>query len=193
MKWLLFSGIMGLLFFLGACEENSRSPIEVQMYNPAGDRIGTATLTEQSDGVNAKLSLEGLEPGFHGIHVHEKPLCEGPDFKSAGSHVNPENKEHGLMHPKGAHLGDLPNIEAGSDGTVNTELIISGATLMDGKNSILKDDGTSLVVHEKQDDGISQPAGESGARIGCGKIQVDNKGNVEPAPTDPTESNKEKE
>ncbi|WP_186576423.1 superoxide dismutase family protein [Aquibacillus kalidii] len=183
--------IISLCIFLVACQTDERTPIDVTMYNISNDAIGTATLSEQPDGVKVKLSLEGLEEGFHGIHVHEYPKCEAPDFKTAGNHFNPEGKEHGLMHPEGSHLGDLPNIEVDSDGIVEAELTLSGATLMDGKNSLLRQDGTSLIIHATKDDGISQPAGEAGERVACGKISLDEK-NSNP-PTDPTESNKEKE
>ncbi|WP_068672774.1 superoxide dismutase family protein [Oceanobacillus sp. Castelsardo] len=183
---------------LASCSNGeSESTRTVEMYNGAGDMVGAATLNEMPDGVQVKLKLEGLTPGLHGIHVHEYPLCEGPDFKSAGSHLNPEGNEHGLMHPEGAHLGDLPNIEADSDGLVDAELMLSGATLSEGKNSILKGDGTSLVVHESQDDGVSQPAGNSGARIMCGEIKAEpnssSDANTEDTPTDPTETNEKQE
>ncbi|WP_324777882.1 superoxide dismutase family protein [Virgibacillus senegalensis] len=181
------------LLLLMGCQEDIRSPLKVDMLNSDGDSLGTAELSEQADGVQVKLSLEGLEPGYHGIHVHEFPKCDGPDFTSAGSHLNPEGKDHGLMHPEGAHLGDLPNVEVAEDGVAEAELTLSGATLTDGKNSLLKEDGTSLVLHESQDDGVSQPAGESGARIACGKIQIEQQSEAGQSPTDPTEDNQEKE
>ncbi|MBM7570920.1 superoxide dismutase family protein [Aquibacillus albus] len=184
--------VMVSVFFLVSCQEQERSPIEVDMYNSDDDVIGTATLTEQSGGVKVQVSVEGLEPGLHGIHVHEFPKCDSPDFKSAGSHLNPQGKQHGLMHPEGAHLGDLPNIEAGEDGTVDIELTLSEATLMEGKNSLMKNEGTSLIIHEKQDDGVSQPAGDAGARVACGKITLSESNNPD-SPTDPTESNEEEE
>lgn len=177
-----------LLLFLTACQPNDETSRTVNMYNSDGDMIGTAKLNERPEGVLIKLKLEGLEPGFHGIHVHEFAKCKGPAFKSAGSHVNPEGNEHGLMHPKGAHLGDLPNIEADSGGLADAELMLPKATLLDGKNSLIEGGGTSLVITAGQDDGVSQPSGDSGPRIACGKISNDdqNPGN---SPTDPTQSN----
>ncbi|MBO8156729.1 MAG: superoxide dismutase family protein [Bacillaceae bacterium] len=161
------------------------------MYNAAGDSLGTAKLTEQSDGVQIKLKLEGLTPGFHAIHVHEFPKCEGPDFKSAGNHFNPDSKKHGLMHPEGSHLGDLPNIEVGGDGTVDAEMMINKATLKDGKNSLLSGEGTSLIIHAGQDDGVSQPAGNAGERIACGKIQLE-EADKDDEPQNPAETGEEK-
>lgn len=189
MRLNLLSYFFISLILFSACS-NEVSEKKVDMYNSSGDMVGTATLSEQSDGVNIKLKLEGLSPGFHGIHVHEYPKCDGPDFISAGNHLNPEGKEHGLMHPEGAHLGDLPNIKADSDGLVTDELILSEATLSEGKKSLLQGDGTSLIITSEKDDGVSQPGGDSGSRIICGKIMskktAEEKGR---APTDPTQYN----
>ncbi|MCT2535864.1 superoxide dismutase family protein [Aquibacillus koreensis] len=191
MKKLSFALVLVLLL-LASCQSDDRSPLDLTIYNSSDDSIGTVKLSEESDGVKVEVSVEGLEPGLHGIHVHEFPTCEGPDFKSAGNHFDTEGNEHGLMHPDGAHLGDMPNIEVGEDGTVEAELTLSGATLTDGKNSLLQQDGTSIVIHEKQDDGVSQPAGDAGNRIACGVISL-SEGNQGEAPTDPTESNEEEE
>ncbi|MBM7554861.1 superoxide dismutase family protein [Thalassobacillus pellis] len=182
-------GLSFAILLLSSCQQSERTSLKVGMYNPAGDMIGTAKLTERPEGVEVKLSVEGLEAGPHGFHVYEFPKCEAPDFKSAGNHFNPTSKIHGLMNPEGAHIGDLPNVEADGSGMVDTEVMIREATLKDGKYSLLKGDGTSLIITEDQDDGFSQPAGDSGNRIACGLIQIqDNK----EMPTDPTEQNKKK-
>lgn len=185
---LLFT--IGLLFIFG-CQANSETTREIEMYNGVGDMVGTATFTEHPDGVEIKLKVEGLSPGFHGIHIHELPKCEGPDFKSAGNHLNPDGKEHGLLHPKGPHLGDLPNIEADGSGQVDVELMVAEATLLEGKKSLLRDEGTSLIITEGQDDGMSQPSGNSGARLICGEIKRKAGDKSTESPTDPTESDRE--
>ncbi|MFD2628979.1 superoxide dismutase family protein [Oceanobacillus kapialis] len=182
-----------LILFLTACQTNAEKMSTVDMYNASGDMIGTVALSEQEDGVQVKVKLEGLKPGFHGIHVHEFPKCEGPDFTTAGNHYNPEGKEHGLMHPDGPHLGDLPNIEADAGGLVDAELMLPGATLMEGKNSLLKEDGTSFVVQEGPDDGLTQPGGGGGVRIACGELKTNPEETTEESPTDPTEFNEEQE
>lgn|SRR5690625_438685 len=182
-----------LLLLLPACKSSNQTIQEIELYNVNADMVGTATFTEQPDGVNIKLKVEGLTPGFHGIHIHEFPKCEQPHFQSAGNHLNPERKEHGLMHPQGAHLGDLPNIEADSSGFVDEELMLAGATLLDGKESILQNDGTSLIITEEKDDGVSQPAGDSGGRIICGVLtETSNTDSKEP-PSDPAEDNEEED
>lgn len=179
---------LAILIILSACMQAGETTQKIDMYNTAGDLVGTATFNEQPDGVKIKIKVEGLTPGFHGIHLHEFAKCEGPDFKTAGNHFNPEGKEHGLMHPEGAHIGDLPNIEVDSTGMVEAELIVQEATLLEGKNSILQNDGTSLIIDQDQDDGVSQPSGNSGPRLICGVLD---KGETKDkqSPTDPTEFN----
>jgi len=44
-------------------------------------------------------------------------------------------------------------------------------TLSDGANSIFHDGGTAIVIHAKEDDYKTDPAGNSGPRIACGVIQ----------------------
>ncbi|GAA0500204.1 superoxide dismutase [Cu-Zn] [Salinibacillus aidingensis] len=182
-----------ILMALTACQDESRSPIEIDMYNPDGDSLGKATLAEDPNGVKITLNLSGLKPGLHGIHVHEFPKCDGPDFKSAGNHLNPDSKLHGLMHPEGPHLGDMPNIEADPDGKLSdVEVTVQEATLKDGKKSLLKGEGTSLIITEEQDDGITQPAGNSGKRMACGKITL-GESNESETPSNPADDGPQKE
>lgn len=185
--------ILIIILLLAGCQSDAETNRNVDIYNSDGDMIGTAGFSEQPDGVQIKLKLEALEPGFHGIHVHEYPNCEGPDFTTAGNHFNPEGKQHGLMHPKGPHLGDLPNIEADGGGLVEAELMLAGATLLEGKNSLLQGEGTSLIIDESQDDGVSQPSGNSGVRIACGEIKTDPNSDSTESPTDPTQFNEKQE
>lgn len=183
-----------MLFLLSGCLLPHANSEMVEMYNADGDRVGTARLNETDGGVAVTVEVEGLNPGFHAIHVHEYGKCEGPDFSSSGNHFNPDGKEHGLLRTDGPHLGDLPNIEADEDGNVKEELVIAEATLKKGKNSLITNDGTSLIIHDGVDDGMSQPAGDSGDRIICGAIKNDSQsGDREEAPTDPTESNDKQE
>ncbi|HEY4602216.1 MAG TPA: superoxide dismutase family protein [Cerasibacillus sp.] len=181
--------VLFVIGFLTACSP-SISSIDVDMYNASGDYMGKVMLSEGEEGVLIKLKVEGFTPGFHGIHIHEFPKCDGPDFKSAGNHLNPEGKKHGLLHPDGSHLGDLPNVEADGSGLIDTEVTLSGATLKEGKTSLLKGEGTSLIITEGEDDGMTQPSGESGARLVCGKIIHPKHQSPGESPSDPTEEGK---
>lgn len=148
----------------------AEKPVHVELKNAHGEVIGSADLSPAKQGVRIKLRASKLSPGLHGIHFHEKGLCEGPDFKSAGGHLNPDKKEHGLENPKGSHAGDMPNIEASRSGTVRKEFVVRGVTLSEGVNSLKRLEGAALVIHSKADDQKSNPAGDSGDRIACGVI-----------------------
>lgn len=154
-----------------AAPASSYSVHNVGMINSEGINIGVATLTESQEGVKIRLKAEGLPPGEKAIHIHETGKCMIPDFNSAGAHFNPFEKEHGFDNPKGHHAGDLPNIEIAEDGTVDVEIIAPDVTLKEGeKNSLLDQDGSAIVIHEKADDYQTDPAGDAGARIACGAM-----------------------
>ncbi|MFC0271018.1 superoxide dismutase family protein [Metabacillus herbersteinensis] len=157
-------------FILTGCMEEAPTKMDVEMFNVNGDSLGTISVSEQAEGVKLEVMLEGLPPGEHGLAIHEKGSCEAPDFKSAGNHFNPDAKKHGLLHPEGAHAGDLPNIIS-DGGMVEAELVAPQLTMLKGqKNSLLPPDGTSIIITEGKDDGMTQPSGDSGPRIACGEI-----------------------
>ncbi len=162
---------VALLVAAAVIAAGSRSSAKAILKDAAGRQVGTAAFTPAKDEVRVSVEVAGLPPGRHGIHIHAAGKCEPPDFKTAGAHLNPQGKHHGLHNPEGAHAGDLPNLEVGPDGTGKASFAVKGVTLAGGKASLLGGDGTALVVHADPDDEMSDPAGNSGARIACGVIE----------------------
>jgi superoxide dismutase, Cu-Zn family len=139
--------------------------------NAQGQKIGLAKIRPEGKGVKIEVTVSELPPGMHGIHIHAVGKCEGPAFTTAGAHLNPDTKKHGNENPEGPHAGDLLNIDVKADGKAQATLVDSMVTLAAGPNSLFRDGGTSIVIHEKVDDYKTDPSGNSGARIACGVIQ----------------------
>ena len=131
---------------------------------PDGADVGRATATEVTGGLRVTLDVRGLAPGTHGAHVHTVGHCDAPDFATAGGHWNPTATKHGSMNPQGPHEGDLPNLVIGAGGHGTIGIVLPGATMA----GLLDADGSAIVVHEKADDLMTDPSGNSGTRIACG-------------------------
>jgi superoxide dismutase, Cu-Zn family len=133
-----------------------------------GSSRGKAWLKESAGQWELMVKVEGLSPGVHGTHLHTVGKCDAPDFTSAGGHLNPQDKMHGTQNPQGPHLGDLPNITVGADGTgeIAVPMMGTAATL---SNTLFDADGTAVVVHATADDYRTDPSGNSG-RIACGVL-----------------------
>lgn len=141
----------------------------VAKVNPTvGNQVtGTVTFEVVDKGVLIVGDFEGLKPGLHGFHVHEKGECNH-DASSAGGHFNPAGTKHGGPDDKERHAGDFGNVEANAEGKAHYERIDTVIKL-EGADSIVD---KSIVIHADPDDFKTQPTGNSGARIGCGVIQA---------------------
>jgi Cu-Zn family superoxide dismutase len=70
-------------------------------------------------------------------------------------------------------MGDIPNLEVGADGTGKLVATTTRVTLSAGPLSILDADGTAVIVHGNEDQGITgaPKSGVSGGpRVACGVI-----------------------
>ncbi|ABS23723.1 MULTISPECIES: superoxide dismutase family protein [Bacillus cereus group] len=168
-KQLLFSCCM--LVLITGCDKGNSKEIDVKLYNASGDEVGTAKVTQQTSGVKISIKADGFTPGAHGLHIHEMGECKAPRFESAGNHFNVDDKKkHGLMNPKGAENGDLPNVIADDTGKIKAEIEASNVSLEEGRTTLYRKDGASIIITENPDDGMTQPTGNSGNRIACGVI-----------------------
>ena len=162
------------LFTAPAFAEDAAPLATATFKTQANPEAGTAELSEGPEGVLIHLSIEGLTPGWHAIHFHGVGDCSDDAFKNSGSHVQHDEKEpHGLLNPEGPDDGDLPNVYAAEDGTVNAELYSERVTLSgaEGRANLLDEDGSALVIHEGPDDFKTQPIGGAGSRVACAVIE----------------------
>lgn len=148
--------------------------VTVIMKNAQGHDVGKVILKRRRGGVLIRFKLHNLPPGEHAVHIHSVARCDPPDFKTAGGHFNPTNKEHGFQNPRGHHAGDMPfDLIVRSNGRVHKTYFDRDVTMNPNAiNSVFANGGTSIIIHARGDDMMSDPSGNAGARIACGVIQL---------------------
>ena len=129
---------------------------------------GRVRFTEVPEGLRVVADFTGLTPGAkHAIHLHEFGDISADDGSAAGGHYNPQNHPHGAPEAEHHHAGDLGNLTADASGNAHYELVAKGLSLCCGPLPVI---GRSVIVHAKEDDLTSQPAGNAGPRIAQGVI-----------------------
>lgn len=128
---------------------------------------GTVTFKETKDGILITAKINGLPQSkdkcsgrFFGFHIHEGSSCTGnlnDEFANAKSHLNPTN----CLHP--FHIGDLPTLIE-NNGYAYMVVLINKFKIKD----II---GKVVIIHDMPDDFTTQPSGNSGTKIACGKIE----------------------
>lgn len=150
-------------------EETPPRAARAQLVSAEGRGVsGVVTFHETADGVRVEANVEGLAPGAHGFHIHQRGDCSAPDFSSAGDHFAPDGNPHGPPGPE-SHAGDLGNLMADPGGAAAMSLASRDISLdPQSKDSII---GRAVIIHADPDDLVSQPSGNAGARIACGVIE----------------------
>lgn len=125
----------------------------------------------EADGVvTMEGKFNGLTPGTHAIHIHEKADCSADDGTSSGGHWNPTHEKHGKWgDAEGYHKGDIGNFEVGEDGSGKITMLTDQWCIGcgDANKDIV---GKAVIIHEGQDDFKTQPTGDAGGRVSCGGI-----------------------
>ena len=142
--------------------------------NASGAEVGKIEVKQESNRVRVKVSVRGLPPGRHGLHVHANTTCGSPTdsagpFAGAGPHFDPMQKNF-HAGPNGiGHAGDLGNITVGPDSIGKLELTESRVNLFSDSTSIM---GRAVIVHANPDNMGNSPAnGGSGARLACAVLE----------------------
>lgn len=155
-----------------------------KVLDESGKELGTVSFAEVDGATEVTASLEGLDPGFYGFHIHDTGQCEphGTDedgehaaFHSAGSHLNPDDADH----PD--HAGDMPSLLVMENGKAETSFQTDRFTPED----LSADGGTAVMIHAGADnfahiperyapapDEDSLKTGDAGDRVGCGVVDA---------------------
>lgn len=128
---------------------------------------GEVYFKETKNGVLITAKINGLPKSkekckgrFFGFHIHSGTSCTGnkeDEFANALTHYNPGNCKHPY------HAGDLPPLIE-NNGYAYMEVLVDKFKIKD----II---GKVIIIHDSPDDFTTQPSGNSGKKIACGKIE----------------------
>lgn len=167
--------VLGSVLLAGcAAMQSGPRPIAVADLSPTqGNKTsGTVSFVQKGGQILVDARVEGLSPGAHGFHVHEKGDCSAPDAMSAGGHFNPAGTPHGSPSHAQRHAGDFGNLQADASGRASLQLTVPATQISLEKgapNSII---GKGLIVHADPDDYTTQPTGNAGKRLACAVISL---------------------
>jgi superoxide dismutase, Cu-Zn family len=147
---------------------------------------GFAILSERRSTEGVKLvdiamTVRGLPPGRHAVHIHAVGRCTPvPTCTDAGGHFDPgpaSNTSPDGNHP--FHSGDLINLDVNRRGFGTLQTTTSRITLSPGPLSLFDADGAAFIIHVAPDtycppnaDGTVTPGCAGGARQACGVITL---------------------
>lgn len=127
---------------------------------------GVVSFKATTNGVLVTAEIDGLPQSenkcksrFFGFHIHEGSSCTGnaqDEFANSGTHFNPTNCPHPF------HIGDLPPLIE-NNGYAYMNVLLNKFKVSD----VL---GKVVIIHDMPDDFKTQPSGNSGTKIACGKI-----------------------
>ena len=126
---------------------------------------GVVTFKQTPKGVWVSAEIYGLpyknkcDSGIFAFHIHSGQSCTGnteDPFSDADGHYNPED----CPHPY--HARDLPPL-FGNHGYARMSVLTDRFTVRE----II---GKVVIIHSQADDFKTQPSGNAGSKIACGKI-----------------------
>ena len=133
--------------------------------NDYPDLHGVVTFKQMPKGVLVTAEIYGLpyenecNSGIFAFHIHNGTSCTGnatDPFSDADGHYNP----NGCPHPY--HAGDLPPF-FGNHGYAYMSVLTDRFSVKEIIDKV-------VIIHGQLDDFKTQPAGNAGVKIACGKI-----------------------
>ena len=187
MRLALVAGFITTSLFIAGCHDHHRHDdakghahgkdaacpvpaalVAVMQPTKGNQTAGKVRFTAVDGGVRIVADITGLTPGQkHAIHIHEFGDVSAEDGSAAGGHYNPGGHPHAGPEAAHRHAGDLGNLTADATGAAHYELVAKGLSLCCGAEPVI---GRSVIIHAKEDDLTSQPAGNAGPRIAQGVI-----------------------
>jgi Cu-Zn family superoxide dismutase len=133
-----------------------------------GTISGDVWFTPVGSEVGVTVVVTGLVADtIHALHVHWYGDLSSGDGLSAGGHLNPLGRYHGIAPSSERHMGDVGNTTADSSGNVNHYGTYNLLTFTAASGNII---GRAVIFHELRDDGnpanTSTSVGAAGLRWG---------------------------
>lgn len=166
---LILGGCASLGLSSGGDKAMPKPDAIAQLSDSSGTDRGRVDVFSENGGLRLEIVARGFNTGAYGMHIHAVGQCDAPSYMSAGPHWNPTGAQHGRDNPLGAHRGDLPNLVIEPQMIGRTTAIVGGAALT-GEGGLLDRDGAAFIIHAQADDLKTDPTGNSGGRVVCGKF-----------------------
>ena len=116
-------------------------------------RCGVLVVTEVCNLPKGKGKCDN---GIFAFHIHSGSECKGDDFPESGTHFNPAE----CLHPY--HAGDMPPL-FNCNGYAFSAFFTDRFNVKDVLDKV-------VIIHSGPDDFTTQPSGNPGEKIACGKI-----------------------
>ena len=162
------TGNINLRTVLGTLKQRPDAVARVRGSSAYPEISGCVYFYQMHCGVLVAAQVTGLPKatkekpyGVFGFHIHSGAKCRGNEddpFADALSHYDPQDRPHPY------HAGDLPPL-FGNHGAAFQVAYTDRITVCEILHK-------TLIIHSGPDDFTSQPAGNAGEKIACGKIEA---------------------
>ncbi len=150
-------------------KEKTLATAEIKPINNSGVS-GIASFSKVKKGVQLSISLKGKKNTRVAAHIHAGNECDEIDGKKALGHWNPTVEAHGYWGKEEFHSGDLGNITIDKNGVGKHNMTDTLGRWTIGGAIRTNITNRTIIIHREADDGVTQPTGAAGARVGCGAI-----------------------